>query len=143
MLSRRNSQANTTSQISAGSLLPPPMACSPDIPPQLVDYLQLTPLEVRSVQEQVLEACRKVEPLVDQLEKSRRQLMSMELNGTAGGKDIQALAAEQSKIMQQLIVMNSQLESKLYSLLNTEQQRKINGLIRQALAAGDKLSLAQ
>lgn len=137
------SQANTSSPIPAGSLFIPPVACSTDIPSQIVEYLHLTPMAIQSLQEQVVRECKKVEPLMDQLEKSRRKLMSKRLNGTAGDKEVQALAAEQSQIMKQLIVMNSQLESKLYSLLTTEQQRKVDGLVRQALASGDKLPLAQ
>jgi len=137
------SQANTVSPAPGGSLSIPSVTCSPDIPPQLVEFLQLTPLEIQSLQEQVVQECKKVEPLMDQLDKSRRKLMSMKLNGAAGDKEVQALAAEQSQIMKQLIVMNSQLESKLYSLLTPEQQRKVDGLVRQALASGDKPPVAQ
>ena len=39
-------QANTSSQISGSALVIPPVVCSPDIPNQLVDYLQLTPREI-------------------------------------------------------------------------------------------------
>ena len=53
------------------------------------------------------------------------------------------MAAEQSQSMKQLIVMNSQLETKLYSLLTKEQQRKINALLRQTLDSGLKLPNAE
>jgi len=143
MSSQAYSQANTASPTTAGSLFIPPVTCSPDIPSQLVDYLQLTPLEIQKLQEEVLQECKQVEPLVEQLDNSRRKLMSMKLKGAAGEKGIQAAAAEQAEIMKQLIVMNSQLESKLYSLLTTEQQQKVDGLVRQALASGDKSPLPQ
>ena len=57
---------------------------------------------------------------MDQLEKSRRKLMSMKLDGKADDKQVQAAAAEQSQIIKQLIVMNSQLETKLYSMLTKD-----------------------
>jgi len=136
-------QANTVPQISGGALFIPPVTCSPDIPPQIVDYLQLTPVEIQGLQAQVSEECNQVQPLVERLEKSRRKLMSMKLDGKAGDKEVQAVAAEQSQIIKQLIVMNSQLETKLYTMLTKEQQRKVNGLLRQTLDSGGKLPLPQ
>ncbi len=65
--------------------------------------------------------------------------MSMKLDGKAGDKEVQAMAAEQSQIIKQLIVMNSQLETKLYSMLTKDQQRKVDGLLRQTLNSGEKL----
>ena len=95
------------------------------------------------LQAQVTEECKQVQPLVDRLDKSRRKLLSMKLNGQAGEREVQAWAAEQSEIMKQLIVMNSQLETKLYSMLTTEQQRKIDALLRQTLDSGLKLPNAE
>lgn len=137
------SQANTAPQISGGATNTPPLACSPNIPEQLVNYLELTPSEIQALQAQVTEQCKQVQPLVDRLDKSRRKLMAMKLNGEAGEREVQDVAAEQSQIMKQLIVMNSQLETKLYSLLTKEQQRKINALLRQTLDSGLKLPNAE
>src|SRR5271157_839019 len=136
-------QANTSPQISGGALFTPPVTCSPDIPPQIVDYLQLTPVEIQGLQAQVSEECNQVQPLVERLEKSRRKLMSMKLDGKAGDKEVQYLAAEQSQIIKQLIVANSQLETKLYNTLTSEQQRKVDGLLRQTLNSGGKLPLPE
>ena len=145
------SQANTAPQISRGASITPPLACSPDIPEELVDYLKLAPPEIQALQAQVTEECKQVQPLVDRLDKSRRKLMSMKLKGEAGEREVQDSAAEQSEIMKQLIVMNSQLETKLYSMLTaggggtsvTEQQRKIDALLRQTLDSGLKLPNAE
>ena len=84
-----------------------------------------------------------MQPLVERLEKSRRKVMSMKLDGKAGDKEVQALAAEQSQIIKQLIVANSQLETRLYSMLTSEQQRKVDGLLRQTLNSGGELPLPQ
>ncbi len=136
-------QANTSPQISGSAPIIPPVTCSPDIPAQIVDYLQLTPAEIQGLQAQVSEECKQVQPLVDRLDKSRRKLMSMKLDGKAGDKEVQSAAAEQSQIIKQLIVMNSQLETKLYSMLTKAQQQKVDGLLRQALNSGGNLPLPQ
>ena len=136
-------QANTSPQTSGSAFVIPPVVCSPDIPNQLVDYLQLTPLEIQALQAQVTEQCKQVQPLVDRLDKSRRKLLAMKLNGKVDDREVQALAAEQSQIIKQLIVANSQLETKLYNTLTSEQQRKVDGLLRQTLNSGGKLALPQ
>ena len=136
-------QANTSPQISGSVLVIPPVVCSPDIPNQLVDYLQLTPLEIQALQTKVTEQCKQVQPLVEQLEKSRSKLLAMKLNGKVDDREVQALAAEQSQIIKQLIVANSQLETKLYNALTSEQQRKVDGLLRQTLSSGGKLAPPQ
>ena len=135
--------ANTSPQISGNALVIPPVGCSPDIPSQFVDYLQLTPLEIQVLQAQVTEQCKQVQPLVERLEKSRRKVLEMKLNGKGDDREVQALAAEQSQIIKQLIVANSQLETKLYNTLTSEQQRKVDGLLRQTLTSGGQLPLPQ
>ena len=136
-------QANTSPEISGSAFVIPPVVCSPNIPNQLVDYLQLTPLEMQVLQEQVTEQCKQVQPLIDRLDKSRRKLLAMKLNGKVDDREVQALAAEQSQIIKQLIVANSQLETKLYNTLTSEQQRKVDGLLRQTLNSGGKLPLPE
>ena len=133
------SKANTAPQVSRDPVIVPPRACPPDIPKQIVDYLGLTPVQIESLQAQVTEQCQQVQPLLERLEKSRRKLISAKLNGKVGDQEVQSLAAEQSRIIKQLIVANSQLETKLYGMLTTEQQRKIDGLLRQTLDSGLKL----
>ena len=136
-------QANTSPQISGSAFAIPPMVCSPDIPDQLVDYLHLTPLEIQALEAQVTEQCKQVQPLVDRLEKSRRKVLEMKLNGKVDDREVQALAAEQSQIIKQLIVANSQLETKLYKTLTSEQQQKVDGLLRQTLSSGGTPPLPQ
>jgi len=134
---------NTSPQISGSAFAIPSMVCSPDIPDQLVDYLHLTPLEIQALEAQVTEQCKQVQPLVDQLEKSRRKVLEMKLNGKVDDREVQALAAEQSQIIKQLIVANSQLETKLYKTLTSEQQQKVDGLLRQTLSSGGTPPLPQ
>src|SRR5271165_6722138 len=64
------SKADTAPQVSRNPVIVPPQACSPDIPEQIVDYLRLTPVQIKSLQAQMTEQCQQVQPLVDRLEKS-------------------------------------------------------------------------
>jgi Spy/CpxP family protein refolding chaperone len=141
--SQNYTQANTSPQISGSASIIPPVICSPDISSQLVDYLQLTPLEIQALEAQVTEQCKQVQPLVDRLEKSRSKLLAMKLNGKVDDRELQAIAGEQSQIIKQIIVANSQLQTKLYNTLTSEQQRKLDELLRQTLTAGEKLPLSQ
>lgn len=106
---------------------------SPDVPPQIASYLELNPAQLAAIQAQVIDDRKQVQPLLKQLENSRRKLMSNSLNGNCDVKKVRALAAEQSRILKQLIVANALLEAKVYKMLTTEQQQKLNELRRQTL----------
>jgi len=136
-------QANPAPQIPSVSVTLPTRTCSPDIPEQLVSYLELSPQQLEAIQAQVTAQCEQVQPLMERLEESRRKEISIKLSGKFDAQEVQALAAEQSGIIKQLIVANSQLEIKLYSMLNSEQQRKVDGLLRQTLNSGGELPLPQ
>jgi Spy/CpxP family protein refolding chaperone len=134
-----NAQANETSLAASNGLILPPLTCSPDIPEQLAVYLELTPAEIQAIEAQVSKECQRVQPLMQRLEKSRRDMLAKKMNGKIDERGLRASAAEQSQIVKQLIVMNSELETKLYSLLTTEQQRKVDGLLRQTLDSGQMM----
>jgi len=125
-------QENTPLQMS-GTVMISPLTCSPEIPEQIVGYLELKPVQIKAIQAQIVDECKQVQPLLDRLEKSRRNLISLKLSGKTDANEVQALAAEQSRVIQQLIVENSQLEAKLYGMLTSEQQRKVDGLLRATL----------
>ena len=125
-------QENTPLQMS-GTVIISPLTCSPEIPEQIVGYLELKPVQIKAIQAQIVDECKQVQPLLDRLEKSRRNLISLKLSGKTDANEVQALAAEQSRVIQQLIVENSQLETKLYGMLTSEQQRKVDGLLRATL----------
>ncbi|MGB8769743.1 MAG: Spy/CpxP family protein refolding chaperone [Candidatus Korobacteraceae bacterium] len=135
-------QSNPAPQIPNASVILPPQTCSPDISEQLVSYLELTPRQVEEIRAQVTAQCEQVQPLMERLEESRRKEISIKLSGKFDVKEVQALAAEQSGIIKQLIVANSQLEIKLYSMLTSEQQRKVDGVLRQSLDSEVKPAFA-
>ena len=136
-------QANTAPRIPGASVMVPSRTCSLDLPEQLVNYLELSPGQVEAIQAQVTDQCKQVQPLLERLEECRRTEISLKLNGKFDAQASQALATEQSGIIRQLIVANSQLETKLYSMLTSEQQRKIDGLLRQSLDSGVTLPFAE
>ena len=136
-------QANTAPRIPGASVMVPSRTCSLDLPEQLVNYLELSPGQVEAIQAQVTDQCKQVQLLQQQLDESRRKEISLKLNGKFDAQASQALATEQSGIIRQLIVANSQLETKLYSMLTSEQQRKIDGLLRQSLDSGVTLPFAE
>ena len=129
------SQANTPLQISGNNAMISPLTCSPDLPEQIIGYLGLTPAQIESIQSQVADECKQVQPLLEQFENSQRKLISLKLSGKTDANEVQVLAAEQSRIIQKLIVENSQLESKLYGMLTSEQKRKVDGLLRAAVGS--------
>lgn len=129
------SQANTAPQLSDNTIVIPPPSSSPDVSEQIASYLELTPSQIAAIQAQATDDRKRVEPLLEQLDNSRRTLMSATLNGNFDAAEVQTLAAEQSRILEKLIVANALLESKVYSMLTTEQQRKVDGLRRQALTS--------
>lgn len=129
------SQAKTSPQGSDTTITIAPPTSSPDVPPQLVAYLQLNPEQMSAIEAQITNDRKQVQPLLDRLESTRRALMSATLDGQYDAKKVEVLAAEQSRIMERLIVANTMLETELYKLLSPEQQQKINDLRRQAIAS--------
>src|SRR3974390_1077776 len=98
-------QENTPLQMS-GTVMISPLTCSPEIPEQIVGYLELKPVQIKAIQAQIVDECKQVQPLLEQLEKSRRNLISLKLSRKTDANKVQALAAEQSRVIQQLIVEN-------------------------------------
>jgi Spy/CpxP family protein refolding chaperone len=96
--------------------------------------LELTPAQIAAIEARVAAVSKRVEPLLEQLDNSRRALIANTLNGRFDVQKVRALAAEQSTILQQLIEANAELEAKVYSILTSEQQRKVDELRSQTMA---------
>ncbi len=126
------SQSNTASAPSSDTAIAiPAPTSSPDVPPQIASYLELNPAQLAAIQAQVIDDRKQVQPLLKQLEDSRRKLLSNSLNRNCDVKKVRALAAEQSRILKQLIVANALLEAKVYKMLTSGQQQKLDELRRQ------------
>ena len=109
---------------------------SPDISRQIAGYLDLDPAQIAAIQAEISADRRQVQPLLDQLDKNRRELIANTLNGKYDVKQVEALAAAQSRILRRLIVANTLLETKLYRILTSEQRRKVDELRRVIMASG-------
>jgi Spy/CpxP family protein refolding chaperone len=128
------SQANTAPQSSDTTMVVPSPTSQPDLSGQIASYLELTPAQIAAIEARVTADRERVEPLLEQLDNSRRALISNTLNGHFDAQEVRALAAEQSRILQQLIEANAEVEANVYSILTSEQQRKVNELRRQTMA---------
>ena len=51
-------------------------------------------MQIKSIQAEVMDECKQVQPLLERLENSRRKLISLKLSGKTDANEIQALAAE-------------------------------------------------
>jgi Spy/CpxP family protein refolding chaperone len=129
-----SSQANTAPQSSDSTVVVPSPTSQPDLSAQIARYLKLTPAQIAAIEARVTADRERVEPLLEQLDNSRRSLISKTLNGHFDAQQVRALAAEQSRILQQLIEANAELEAKVYSILTSEQQRQVDELRRQTMA---------
>jgi len=129
--SEENSQESTEPLISGETVIVPPRVSSPDIPSEIIAFLELNPPQIAAMQAQISDERKQIQPLLQRLEESRRKLISTKQNGNLD--TLKNAATEQSKIMKQLIVANAVLETKLYRMLTSEQQRKADELRRQNL----------
>lgn len=125
-------QADPAPQVPGNTIVVSPPTSSLDVSQQIASYLELTPAQIAAIEAQVTAGRKRVQPLLEQLENSRRALISNTLNGHFDAQEVRALAAEQSRILQQLVEANAVLVANVYSILTSEQQRKMDELRRQA-----------
>jgi Spy/CpxP family protein refolding chaperone len=110
---------------------PPP---STDIPKDMIKYLNLTQMQIAAIQTQIAEERGLVQPLVQQLATKRQALIAATLSGRFDANQVRNLAAEQSRILEQLITANVCLQTRIYKILTAEQQQKLDAM-RQAAAS--------
>jgi len=137
------SQPNVAPQFSTDAVSLPTLTCTPDLSQQLIEYLQLNASQIEAFQAKVTDQCKQVQPLMERLEQSRRKEILIKLSGKFDAQQAQALASEQSVIMKDLLVANSQLETKLYNMLTSDQKQKVDGLLRQSLGFGASSELRE
>jgi len=118
-------------QSAGDTLLVPPPDSSPDVSQEIVKYLELTPVQIAAIQAQIEKERGPVRPLVKRLAKNRRALIAATLKGHFDAGKVRDLAAEQSRIQEQLIVANARLQAKIYKILTLAQQRKIDEMRTQ------------
>ncbi len=87
------------------------------------------------MQAQISDERKRVQPLLTRLNDSRRKLIAIELDANGDADRVQALAAEQSRLVEKLIIANALLEMKLHKMLTPEQQKKADELLKQRLSS--------
>jgi Spy/CpxP family protein refolding chaperone len=104
---------------------------STDIPKGMIEYLKLTRLQIGAIQNQIAEERGQVQPLTQQLARNRRALIAATLSGRFDANQVANLAAEQSRVLEQLITADARLQAKVYKMLTAEQTRKLDA-VRQS-----------
>lgn len=115
-------------QTSEQTLVVAPPASSPGIPEAMARYLELTPAQIAAIQARVNQEQKQVQPLLEQLMENRKTLTNATEMKGAGNGQIRKLAAEQSRILKELIVANSQLQRDIYQILTAPQRKKLDDM---------------
>lgn len=105
------------------------------MPREIATYLDLTPAQIAAVQAQISEDQKQVRPLVEQLAEQERALESATKSAPFDEKQVRALAAQQSAVLEQLIVANAREAAKLYSMLTSDQQARVDKLQQKSMAS--------
>jgi hypothetical protein len=107
---------------------------APDAELQFVRELELSPAQVAAMRAEIEDDRQKARPLVDQLMVVQRMLILVTLDGRFDEKQVRVLAAKEAHLLQQLIIANTRLEMKLYSMLTEQQRQKVDKLRAEAAA---------
>jgi len=102
---------------------------------ELIQYLDLTPTQVTSIQELVSQERRTLEPLMAQLQLTNEQLAAIiGHDQTKNENEIKSLANVQARNLANLLVANSRLRARIYQLLSPQQQRRLDEFRRSTEA---------
>ena len=126
-------------EASGETLIVPPPAFSAKIPESVVKSLELTPPQIAIIQVRVAEAQREIQPLLQQLLEHKKAIVIATHTKQPSNRRIRKLAVEQSRILQQLIVANSRLQQKIYSILTAEQRQKLDSTDQEAVDVTTRL----
>jgi hypothetical protein len=90
--------------------------------PSLATYLNLTPTQVEAIQQVMTGEQHSLEPLMTQLRVTREKLLAI-AGEPINEKQVKALADTEASLLGRLIVTNARMQSKIYKILNPEQQK--------------------
>ncbi len=128
-------QESTELYVVGATVVVPPPSGSAYVPRQIATSLNLSPAQIAAIQAQIADDRKQLEPLVEQLAEQERAVGSVATTVPLDEKQVQALAARQSAILQQIIVANAREASKLFSMLTSEQQARVNKLQQNFMAS--------
>ena len=90
------------------------------------DYLDLTDAQQAQAKEILAKEKPTIQPLMQQMRDSRRQLHQLEMSGAFDEGKVRNLAAQQSQTMTELIVQKARIHSELVQILTPDQKAKLN-----------------
>jgi len=97
------------------------------INPSLSQYLSLSDSQVAAINELTAREQAELHPLLLELKATRARLSVLNADH-AGELSVKRLAAKQADTMAKLIVANAHIQTRVYGLLNNEQQKKFDEL---------------
>jgi len=113
-------------QVSGDTLVVSPPDSSSDVPTAIIEFLDLTPLQIAAIQAQIAVQRVQVQSLMKQLTNNRRELIATTLKGHFDIRQVRKLAAKQARILEPLVVANTRLQTEIYKILTVEQQRRLD-----------------
>jgi Spy/CpxP family protein refolding chaperone len=90
------------------------------------DYLDLTDAQQAQAKEILAKEKPTLQPLIQQMGESHRQLRQLEMSGTFDEGKVRDLAARQAQTMTELIVQKARIHSELVQILTPDQKFKLN-----------------
>jgi Spy/CpxP family protein refolding chaperone len=118
-------------QSTGDTLVVPPPDSSTDVSQAIVQYLELTPVQIATIQMQIAKERGRVRPLVKRLARNRQAMTAATVNGRFDIRQVRELAAQQARILEPLIVADARLQTEVYKILTIEQQRKMDGMKKE------------
>jgi len=95
----------------------------------VAEHLSLTQSQKEAIQQVMTRERRHMEPLMAQSRSIREKLLALDLQHS-NKKEIKTLADAQAALLAKFIVANARMQSEIYGLLTSEQQRKLDDLKR-------------
>jgi len=106
--------------------------------PSLATYLSLTTSQVGAIQQVMMREQQSLDPLMTQLRTTREKLLAIG-SEHVNEKQVKALADTEASMLARLIVANARMQSKIYKILSSEQQKKLSDLERtQSAVTSDR-----
>ena len=99
---------------------------SSELDPSLAEYLRLTSRQIREIQDLMSQQRLELEPLKAELQSTHRKLLAAADQGQS--KQMEVLAATESRLLTELIILSSRTQARLHALLTHEQQKKLEDL---------------
>jgi Spy/CpxP family protein refolding chaperone len=95
----------------------------------LATYLSLTPSQVEAIRRVMMSEQDTLEPLMTKLRTTQEKLLAIGAE-RLNEKQVKALADTEASLLARLIVANARMQSKIYKILTSEQQKKLSDLER-------------